>query len=263
MNLMVTLIVFRKDYFLLAVMLVGLAALLKRPSLARIGSLVAVLAFALSVLTPPINQARVMHEYSYGDFRGGSPQERLGYHIEYAKGLRILLPETQERSSFIRLHTTAWAAFIVTQYDVGIPGETISGALYALVPRALWPDKPLVSSAGAELNRMLTGRDTSALGAPVFADAYWNFGWAGLLLFLPTGFFIWWASLRAKEIVQTRNWIMMPFVVAVFLIGISVDNHFVVMWLAPAIISVALYMGLRFASHMIVQTAVARTRPSV
>jgi hypothetical protein len=75
-------------------------------------------------------------------------------------------------------------------------------------------------------------------------------GWTGLLLFIPTGIFLWWASYTSINIVETRNWLLMPFVLLVFRIGLSVDNAFVLMWLAPAVISIVILLLLKFGSQM-------------
>jgi hypothetical protein len=123
-----------------------------------------------------------------------------------------------------------------------------------LIPRALWPDKPVVSDIGTDFNEMVSGFNTSALGVVVFADAYWNFGWAGLLIFIPAGFFLWWAGRNARQIVETRDWIMMPFVLITFRIAMSVDNFLVLSWLTPGVIAAILLLVLRFAKHAILAT---------
>jgi hypothetical protein len=248
-----------KSSVMMATLLVGVAFLLHRPSLPRIIGLAIALGFILAVISPLITQGRIAHTRIFGDQTGGSISERLSYAVEYAGGYRLPGNSAADSSSFLRLHYVAPSAFIVTQYDAGLPSEAVAGAFYALIPRALWRDKPIVSAIGADLNDMITGQNSSSLGVGVFADAYWNFGWAGLLIFIPIGAFLWWASTRAEEIVRNRDWLMMPFVLIVFRIGMSVDNFLVLAWFTPMAMSLLLLLFLRVPREMIL-TSLERVR---
>ncbi len=240
-QLLISLIMLEKTSFMMGALLVGLAFLLNKGSIVRILVLSAALGVILAFISPAITQGRLVHTSIYGDQLGGSATERLSYHWDYLRGYRIPATRLDAGSSFIRLNYTSPSAFVITHYDVGMGSDTIANSLYAIIPRAIWPDKPLVSAIGTDLNEMITGHSTSALGVGVFADAYWNFGWAGLLVFIPVGIFLWWASVRARAIVEARDWLMMPFVLVVFRIGLSVDNFFVLSWLTPAVMSLILF----------------------
>jgi hypothetical protein len=252
-QLVISLVLLEKNAVMTALLLVGIAFLLHKVSIYRIAGLAIALGALLSFLSPAVTQGRVIHAQIYGDLDGGSLPERLGYSLEYIGGYRIPLPG-DESSSFVRLHYVSPSAFAVTQYDVGLGSDIIANGFSALIPRALWPDKPVISDIGTDFNEMISGSNTSALGVVVFADAYWNFGWPGLLIFIPAGFFLWWASRNARAIVETRDWIMMPFVLITFRIGMSVDNFLILSWLTPAVIAVMLLFVLRFAKHGILAT---------
>ena len=253
-QLLVSAILMEKQTFLMAILLVGLALLLKKFSIPRLGVLAVVLAATLSFLTPAIQQARIVHSDFYGDLTGGSVAERLGHQIRYLQGERIAIIAATEATTFVRLHYTSPSAFVMTQYDLGLPGQSIVNSAYAVIPRLIWPDKPVTSAVGSELNRMITGVDTSALGIVMFADLYWNLGWSGLLLLIPIGWYLWWASSIACAVVTARDWLMMPFVVIAFRVGMSMDNTFVLSWLVPAAISLVAFVLLRFASDLVLST---------
>jgi hypothetical protein len=57
-------------------------------------------------------------------------------------------------------------------------GEDFLAVFYGLVPRAVWPDKPILSP-GADYGRAL-GAITSITPFPL-GQMYWNFGWSGLV----------------------------------------------------------------------------------
>lgn len=252
-SLIMSLILMEKVTFMMALLLVGLAFLLKKVTLLRVVILTVALGGTLAVLDPAIGQVRVFNVWQHGGLTGGTVGERLGYYRDYVAGERVRAIAVQEQSSLVRIAYMAPSAFVVSQFDAGLPSDTIENSFMALIPRFIWPDKPILSSLGTELNMMLTGYDTSSLGTAVFADAYWNLGWPALLLFVPMGFFLWWASWVSRDIVETRNWLLMPFVLVVFRIGMSMDNAFVMTWLAPAAIAVFLYVVLKLGSEMVLR----------
>jgi hypothetical protein len=220
-QLLISLLLLEKTVVLTSVLLVGLAFLLHKVSVYRIVGLTVALGALLAFVTPAVTQGRQIHARIYGDLDGGSMSERIGYSIEYLEGYRIPSVAGDESSSFVRLHYVSPSAFAVTQYDAGLGSDVIANGFSALIPRALWPDKPNVSDIGTDFNEMVSGFNNSALGVVVFADAYWNFGWVGLLIFIPAGFFLWWAAWNARQIVERRDWVMMPFVLVTFKIGMS------------------------------------------
>lgn len=88
-----------------------------------------------------------------------------------------------------RLNYAHVQAFAMDHYDKGLPGQTLRYAGIVLIPRFLWPDKPIISSMGMDFYELVTGqRGTSSLGLGIFGEGYWNFGWAGVVgLGLATG----------------------------------------------------------------------------
>lgn len=60
-------------------------------------------------------------------------------------------------------------------------GDTVVAWLAAPVPRAVWPEKPIVS-AGPIIGSLLYGNERSGVPPGLIAEAYWNFGLTGSLL---------------------------------------------------------------------------------
>jgi hypothetical protein len=82
---------------------------------------------------------------------------------------------------FVRIGLVSPQAFALDAYDRGEPGDTYSLVIYSLVPRFFWRDKPIISY-GTEFNRAVTGRANNATLPGFFGEAYWNFGWTGVVL---------------------------------------------------------------------------------
>ena len=72
-------------------------------------------------------------------------------------------------------------AFAMHNYDEGHPGDSAKLALIAWIPRAVWPNKPIIES-GVGFHERMTGDSGPSFGVGFFAEAYWNGGWALVIL---------------------------------------------------------------------------------
>lgn len=74
--------------------------------------------------------------------------------------------------------------YVPATYDY-IYGKELLTLPFALIPRALWPDKPIVS-AGAYFSNVIVGGDTAlgSTGLYSIADGYLNFGFLGIPLIM-------------------------------------------------------------------------------
>jgi hypothetical protein len=103
-------------------------------------------------------------------------------------------------------------------------GETIRDAVYAMVPRLIWPSKP-VSAGSHGLVSSFTGMvfaEGTSVGVGPVLEFYGNFGTMGVLV----GFFLMGMLVRALDIAAgthllASNW---PALTSFFLVGISFLN---------------------------------------
>ncbi len=70
-------------------------------------------------------------------------------------------------------------SYLMEAYDNGMPGTSLNAFFIALIPRVVWPDKPINSVDGLALDAMVKGlADSKSQLAPTFnGEAYWNGGW--------------------------------------------------------------------------------------
>jgi hypothetical protein len=90
-----------------------------------------------------------------------------------------LLPSVQYWWS--RLNYANAQAFAMDAHDAGQVGDTFELAIWAFVPRILYPDKPVMTT-GDTFNELVTGNPESKSAPGMFAEGYWNAGWAGLIV---------------------------------------------------------------------------------
>lgn len=87
-----------------------------------------------------------------------------------------------------RFDVASIQGYLINEYDHGRPGNSLKDFWVVFVPRALWPDKPIVTRHGGELNakyyyypgQARSQTDTSI--APTYSgEAYWNYGPFGVV----------------------------------------------------------------------------------
>ena len=242
----VGLLLLTKQGVLLPMIFFGLAYLFTKITAARVAVIATLLIAAFSILQPLVSYARnATPEGAVMD-----PGARLSVMAEYL-GSGDQSSGSAE-TDFLRFGHTHVAAFVIDQHDSGMPSEELRNSLFALVPRIVWPDKPSVTQGAADLYFLVTGREGSALAATTLADLYWNAGWIGVLLISPIwGILMAIATAKSVVIVRQRDWFLMPFVLLVFMIGLSQESAFTVSVFVPSAIAFIALQLLQFGRKML------------
>jgi hypothetical protein len=81
---------------------------------------------------------------------------------------------------WVRLCYANVQAFIMDAHDAGMPGTSLGDLPAMLVPRFLWPDKPIVTK-GDQLTYLINGSSTSMSSPTSIGEGYWNYGWLGAI----------------------------------------------------------------------------------
>ncbi len=154
-----------------------------------------------------------------------------------------------------RLSYVNAAAFVMRRYDAGHPGDTLKQLPLVFIPRILWPDKPIITAAGAELTLVALGYDTSQTGATMFAEAYWNFGWWGApILMIPLGLIFGLVSTFSLNVFRRGNWIFFPLVLLGMRMGFRIDGMFVSDIAGTVVFMLWFYVILAVLNQLLVGT---------
>jgi hypothetical protein len=89
------------------------------------------------------------------------------------------------------------------------------------------------------------------IGVTVLADIYWNLGWLGLVLLFMIGVYNGFITIYSRELMRGEDWFMLPFVMAAFRLGVSLDGEFVASIFVPAVINLVIFLGLRAVSSAV------------
>jgi len=86
----------------------------------------------------------------------------------------------------VRFDVASIQGYLINEYNVGRNGNSLDKFWVILIPRILWPEKPIMTDSGGELNSQYygggTGTELSAIAPTYTAEAYWNYGVIGVLL---------------------------------------------------------------------------------
>ncbi len=157
----------------------------------------------LAAFVMALGYVSVAHLIHYGrqeifDLSGNIKQATIGQRLEIlGRWISGEAQSLQSAESSLSRGETGWArlsyvhvqSFAMERYDSGMPGGTLTTALIVLIPRAIWPEKPVTTDMAKDFYELVTGwRGETHLGLGLFGEGYWNLGWLGVILLgLATG----------------------------------------------------------------------------
>lgn len=248
-EMLVGVVMLAKLHMIQTVLLFLLGRYAVRPDVKRlvIGGILIAIGYA-AVLSPFVDFARIALGRASSQNLAEATDVAFTYGTKGRQMLAEVLPGVQGWWS--RLAYSNTQAFAMDQYDQGKPGWTFAMAGYALVPRVLYEDKPIMTP-GREFTYFAQGKDISSTGIGFFvAEAYWNGGWVLAIL---TGLFagsvfavLGRISLRA---VRSGRWLYSPLVFMSIRIALRPDDWFVPAYLGglAQVVVVVVFLNLVFA----------------
>jgi hypothetical protein len=208
------------------------------------------ISFAFGILQPLVAYGR---NEAYNNPANSSAEVSLAQNFVY---LRAYFDNKEEsdpeapQGSLLRVSFVNAAAFVISQYDLGLPGDSLRNTLYSFIPRFLWPEKPVVL-LGGELATLVSGEVGNQISPGYFAEAYWNLGWIGLpLLLLPVGFFFNAATHFAARVIEREDWLYLPILFLSLKVGMQIDS-FYNGFVGTAAQIFALYFVVKFGSQLL------------
>lgn len=103
--------------------------------------------------------------------------------------------------SLTRLSVPFIQGYLIDEYNNGRAGKSLDDFWAAMIPRVLWPTKPIITRFGPELYAQYYKQHppTSALAPTYSAEAYWNYGIIGVVLVsILLGLEFGWLTLRSQ-----------------------------------------------------------------
>lgn len=225
-ELVTQLILFTKSGVLITLVMFLLAFVWHRTNVLRMTAIAVALVGAFLALQPIVTYARDTLEQRYGAATVGFEQ-RLEILSSYFGSEAAVDNSDEVGRGWTRISYVNAATFVIRQYDIGRPADWPSLLPAVFVPRLFWPEKPIMSDVGVDIYELGTGRRTSAMGAGLFADAYWAMGWLGVLVYLPVyGAILGGFTVMTLGLLRQGLWHYFPVILTAMLMGFRTDGHY-------------------------------------
>ena len=154
--------------------------------------------------------------------------------------------DSSGRRWWARLNYIPGQVAVLDEVADGRRSDSLSKAKWVVVPRAFYSQKPIMTSAGVDLQERITGFRNSSTGIGIYVDGYWNLGVFGLLLFaLSYGAALKILALISRQAVAEQAVVLYPIVFIAVFAALKVDGWWITDVVAPLIIGMLL-LGLLF-----------------
>ncbi len=218
----------QKSVVILAAVMFALGVLCDRFTLRRVLISTALVAGLFTVVGPPTDAVRRAMLARYGSIDAGTLVERLNVLASYSKGGSQASNKEEVQGALVRMSYSTPAGFAISQNDIGLPGNSYELWLAVVVPRVLWRDKPVVTDVGVDFNEAATGSRRSSSSPGLFGEAYWNFGWAGVAIFMSLyGAALFFLGRYSLWVIQSGSWWFLPVALIAMRTGMRIDGWFV------------------------------------
>lgn len=221
----VGLLLLSKTDALLPTIVFFMAMLISKFTYRRVAVILSIAIVFFGVIQPLVSFGR---DESLRGSSNATLTERLQQLMKYFDSTTAATDSEQTESALIRMSYVNAATFAMSMYDNGYPGNSFDNIGTVLIPRVLWPDKP-VFITGKEFARIVSGPDSENSVSPgLFAEAYWNFGWLGIFgIMVPFGVILTFLSNYNLTMLRRQDWLFLPVVFTNMRMGLSVDGLFV------------------------------------
>ena len=174
---------FRKTALIIAMLLPALGAYIGHRDRKRLFLWVIAIGIVYYTAQPFVQFGRYAIYDISGDINQATLGERLAITREYFEEGNTLaaLESSAEQGGWARLANSGPQAYVMRERSRGYTNDTLSDIWSIFIPRIFWSDKPIFSPGG-DFYEYVTGRRGALVGITVYADAYWNLGWFGVVV---------------------------------------------------------------------------------
>lgn len=235
-DVFVGLLMFNKSVMIMAIMCAGLGHFMTYRQPRSLALFVAA-ALAVFILVSPL----VTYGRNVLPFRPVGLEGRFDVLVNYFDSGAGDQIDSDPDWWWIRLNYLPSQNAAATLYEEGRGGADYKLWPWVIVPRILYPYKPILSDSGVDLNEKISGSRLSSAGVGIFVDGYYNLGLVGFLITSITyGWLLRFFRDIGRQIVRSGAMVMYPLVLMGVSAGVRTDGW----WLAevPAAFVMALVL---------------------
>jgi hypothetical protein len=245
-EMLFSLLVFAKSGILFLLIMVSLAFLWDRATLKKLLVVGAVVLGTYLAIKPVVSYARHEIGLRYGFNTQAGFGERLEILSSYSLDIAVDDDFKEYQGGISRFSYVNAATFVVNLYDTGQPSDWPELIPAVFIPRIFWPEKPIITAIGTEIYELGTGHKGSSSGTGLFAEAYWAWGWGGVVVFMSFyGLVVGGLTRFTSNIMRNEQWLYFPVVLMGLQYGMRTDGHYISDAVGALVILVAMYVLLR------------------
>ena len=247
------LIQFSKTAVLYPVILIGIGYIYGNPTLRKLALTGFAVALTYFLSNSVVQEGRILMLERYDSLQGAGLQERLDImrNSSLGRGTRVA---GEINYGLTRLSYTNVGTYVISEQDQGIPGNSTANALATVVPRFIWPDKPVITDVARELSFQASGIYDNNIAPTLPGDAYWNGGWPGLVLWaVVIGLIFWIWSCYAIAVLRAEAWHLFAVVLIGARLGLRLDGFLIIDLIGPIPIAVVGHVLLSAINGVIAQ----------
>ncbi len=239
-----------KQNILQFVMMLFLGAFVVRPSIRKLTIAACVVLITFPVLSMVTTYGRIL---LWTDESANTATVSLDRVIKAASDSDAIadIKEAEEgnQGTLRRISCTAAQSFAMDSYDAGTPGHSFNTALWAFVPRLIYPDKPVIT-LGSIFTELVRGEAIGGgTGAGFFGEAYWNLGWFGVMaMSVYVGMLLAAYTQFNSNMVSTGNYQFIPVALLMMMVGYRVDDWLVATTFNSIPLMIFLYIMVKLVS---------------
>ncbi|MDG4550487.1 MAG: hypothetical protein P9F19_14170 [Candidatus Contendobacter sp.] len=189
--------------------------------------LFAIMIAALILLSKPIGEARVL-------LMSSSDTSLLARFDILQQVFMTTTDDSNHGGMWSRLCYTTSQVAAVDLYEKGQGGNDVELLGWVFLPRAIFPNKPIITRSGVEFNVKVTGFDTSSTGMGLFVSGYYNLGWLGLIFAsILAGWILAIFAAISRSVISSSSVILLPVGLLGSFMAFRIDGHFVADYLGP------------------------------
>lgn len=223
---MIGVLAMSKSVILLPTVMIGLAFIYHRQNFRRVVIFASLLVTIFMTLSPMITYVRQRNQAFYN--AAAQPAEIFQIYQSYFGNDRAIDDYAEVEVGWMRLSYVNAGTFAISQYDRGLPGNSYRYLPIVLVPRIIYKDKPFITDVSREFSYLANGNYDSSSSSGLAAEAYWNFGWIGVIgisMFVSILFTSW--SIYSFTVIDRSAWHLFFVVLLGMRTSIRVDGSFV------------------------------------
>jgi hypothetical protein len=234
-----------KMEFLKVLIVMALATTLRPVKFAKLAVYGAAGLATFAILVPVVTYARIAIDVS--GVKSADSLVQLGSDLAGTEAISRLdeaMPKVQVW--WARVNYAPPQLFSIHAFHAGSPGTTFELIPWTFVPRAIYPDKPIMTS-GRDFNELVNGSRSSQSAPGYFGEGYWNLGWTGVVLVsIAAALLFVLLELYAMRALGTLRLEYLPVIFLGLFVGIQQDSWVVPTMMGPIVIGAAYHLMARY-----------------